>query len=107
MPSDPKILSHLTTSISPRIMHPDLRLSTLDALPPFLRNPALAAARGSTEDLFEIDSLAINDIPDGYSHKFLELLPVFHANIEPTRIPTAHRIKNPEAPCCAPPDGDY
>ncbi|KAJ7739166.1 hypothetical protein B0H16DRAFT_1569076 [Mycena metata] len=69
-------------------MHPALRLSVLDALPYTLKRTALAAARGSEEDLCEIHQRLIADTQfndDG--EKFRLFLPIFYANLDRAKIP--------------------
>ncbi|KAJ6534271.1 hypothetical protein B0H19DRAFT_1080753 [Mycena capillaripes] len=85
-------------------MHPSLRLGSLSTLPPSLRvsNPgppvlrashagpsektALAAARGSEDDLHDLEYIMEDNLSNP---KMLVFLPVFYANIDPAKVPSA------------------
>ncbi|KAJ7714133.1 hypothetical protein B0H16DRAFT_1899206 [Mycena metata] len=65
-------------------MHPTLQLTALSALPFSTRRTALAAARGSSQHLHDIEII----LEDNRGNpKMLAYLPVFYANLNPVHVP--------------------
>ncbi|KAJ7167260.1 hypothetical protein C8R43DRAFT_984628 [Mycena crocata] len=69
-------------------MHQSLRLENLALLPNSLKKLAYAAEKGSLQDLFDLFQLACK-----LSMGDVHLLPVYHANLNPSNIPSFEDFK--------------
>ncbi|KAJ6550258.1 hypothetical protein B0H19DRAFT_1265101 [Mycena capillaripes] len=75
-------------------MHSSLHLSALRQFPPSIRTIALSAARGSLEDVREVEYF-MGQVPDVACEKLLVFLPIFYANLDTARLPSEEEVDIP------------